>query len=198
MGKNVILMITQPHLILASASPRRTELLEQIGIVHAVVPANVVEVAPYPMPPHEYVRHLSQKKARAITADGVILADGTVVAIDDMILEKPADRGEVRAMLARLSGRAHEVVTGVTIRFGEKEETFDVTTPVRFGALPNEWIEGYIATTAPYDKAGRYGIQAMGGLFVEAIEGDYYNVVGLPIHEITKRLASFVIKPMFA
>jgi len=191
-------MITQPHLILASASPRRTELLQQIGIPHEVVPANVDEEAPYPMTPHEYVRHLSQKKARAITADGVILAADTVVAIDDMILEKPADISEARAMLARLSGRAHEVVTGVTIRFGEKEETFDVTTQVRFGALPNEWIEGYIATTEPYDKAGGYGIQAMGGLFVEAIEGDYYNVVGLPIHEITKRLASFKIKPMFA
>ena len=101
-------------------------------------------------------------------------------------------------MLARLSGRAHEVVTGVTLRFGEKEETFDVTTHVRFGALPDEWIEGYIATNEPYDKAGGYGIQAMGGLFVETIEGDYYNVVGLPIHEITKRLASFEIKPMFA
>lgn len=191
-------MITQPHLILASASPRRTELLQQIGIPHEVVPANVVEEAPYPMSPREYVRHLSQKKARAITADGVILAADTVVAIDDMILEKPADISEARAMLARLSGRAHEVVTGVTICFGEKEETFDVTTQVRFGALPNEWIEGYIATTEPYDKAGGYGIQAMGGLFVEAIEGDYYNVVGLPIHEITKRLASFAIKPMFA
>lgn len=191
-------MITHPHLILASASPRRTELLQQIGIPHEVVPANVVEEAPYPMSPREYVRHLSQKKARAITADGVILAADTVVAIDDMILEKPADISEARAMLARLSGRAHEVVTGVTIRFGEKEETFDVTTQVRFGALPDEWMEGYIATNEPYDKAGGYGIQAMGGLFVEAIEGDYYNVVGLPIHEITKRLASFAIKPMFA
>lgn len=191
-------MITQPHLILASASPRRTELLQQIGIPHEVVPANVVEEAPYPMSPREYVRHLSQKKARAITADGVILAADTVVAIDDMILEKPADISEARAMLARLSGRAHEVVTGVTIRFGEKEETFDVTTQVRFGALPDEWMEDYIATNEPYDKAGGYGIQAMGGLFVEAIEGDYYNVVGLPIHEITKRLASFAIKPMFA
>lgn len=150
------------------------------------------------MSPHEYVRYLSQKKARAITIDGVILAADTVVAIDDMILEKPADSSEARAMLARLSGRAHEVVTGVTIRFGEKEETFDVTTHVRFGALLNEWIEGYIATNEPYDKAGGYGIQAMGGLFVEAIEGDYYNVVGLPIHEITKHLASFKIKPMFA
>ena len=191
-------MVTQPHLILASASPRRTELLQQIGIAHAVVPANVVEEAPYPMSPHEYVRHLSQKKARAITADGVILAADTVVAIDDMILEKPANMVEAREMLARLSGRAHEVVTGVTIRFGEKEETFDVTTHVRFGALPDAWIEGYIATTEPYDKAGGYGIQAMGGLFVEAIEGDYYNVVGLPIHEIAKRLAFFEIKPMFA
>lgn len=191
-------MITQPHLILASASPRRTELLQQIGIPHEVVPANVVEEAPYPMSPREYVRHLSQKKARAITADGVILAADTVVAIDDMILEKPADISEARAMLARLSGRAHEVVTGMTIRFGEKEETFDVTTQVRFGALPDEWMEDYIATNEPYDKAGGYGIQAMGGLFVEAIEGDYYNVVGLPIHEITKRLASFAIKPMFA
>jgi len=150
------------------------------------------------MSPHEYVRHLSQKKARAIMTDGVILAADTVVAIDDMILEKPADISEARAMLARLSGRAHEVVTGVTIRFGEKEETFDVTTHVRFGSLPDEWMEGYIATNEPYDKAGGYGIQAMGGLFVEAIEGDYYNVVGLPIHEITKRLASFEIKPMFA
>ncbi len=145
-------MITQPHLILASASPRRTELLQQIGIPHEVVPANVVEEAPYPMTPHEYVRHLSQKKARAITADGVILAADTVVAIDDMILEKPADISEARAMLARLSGRAHEVVTGVTIRFGEKEETFDVTTHVRFGALPTSGWKAISRRTSPMIK----------------------------------------------
>lgn len=192
-------MITQHQLILASASPRRTELLRQIGIPHTVRPANILEEAPYPMSSEDYVMYLSQKKARAVARPGeIVLAADTVVALDHRILEKPADRAAALEMLRLLSGRTHEVVTGVTLLTDEREETFTVTTTVRFCPLPESWMLSYIATDEPYDKAGGYGIQGTGGLFVEAIDGDYYNVVGLPINPISRRLETFGIKPMFA
>jgi septum formation protein len=192
-------MLTQHHLILASASPRRTELLRQIGVPHTVRPADVLEEAPYPMSSEDYVMYLSQKKARAVAQPGeVILAADTVVSLDHRILEKPADRTAALEMLRLLSGRTHEVVTGVTILTGEREETFTVTTKVRFCTIPESWMLSYVATDEPYDKAGGYGIQGIGGLFVEAIDGDYYNVVGLPINPISRRLDTLGIKPMFA
>lgn len=192
-------MLTQHHLILASASPRRTELLRQIGVPHTVRPADVLEEAPYPMSSEDYVMYLSQKKARAVAQPGeVILAADTVVSLDHRILEKPADRTAALEMLRLLSGRTHEVVTGVTILMDEREETFTVTTKVRFCTIPESWMLSYVATDEPYDKAGGYGIQGIGGLFVEAIDGDYYNVVGLPINPISRRLDTLGIKPMFA
>ncbi|MFZ0074645.1 MAG: Maf family protein [Exiguobacterium undae] len=192
-------MLTQHHLILASASPRRTELLRQIGVPHTVRPADVLEEAPYPMSSEDYVMYLSQKKARAVAQPGeVILAADTVVSLDHRILEKPADRTAALEMLRLLSGRTHEVVTGVTILTDEREETFTVTTKVRFCPIPESWMLSYVATDEPYDKAGGYGIQGIGGLFVEAIDGDYYNVVGLPINPISRRLDTLGIKPMFA
>lgn len=192
-------MLTQHHLILASASPRRTELLRQIGVPHTVRPADVLEEAPYPMSSEDYVMYLSQKKARAVAQPGeVILAADTVVSLDHRILEKPADRTAALEMLRVLSGRTHEVVTGVTILTDEREETFTVTTKVRFCTIPESWMLSYVATDEPYDKAGGYGIQGIGGLFVEAIDGDYYNVVGLPINPISRRLDTLGIKPMFA
>ncbi|OAN14852.1 Maf family protein [Exiguobacterium undae] len=192
-------MLTQHHLILASASPRRTELLRQIGVPHTVRPADVLEEAPYPMSSEDYVMYLSQKKARAVAQPGeVILAADTVVSLDHRILEKPADRTAALEMLRLLSGRTHEVVTGVTILTDEREETFTVTTKVRFCTIPESWMLSYVATDEPYDKAGGYGIQGIGGLFVEAIDGDYYNVVGLPINPISRRLDMLGIKPMFA
>lgn len=192
-------MLTQHHLILASASPRRTELLRQIGVPHTVRPADVLEEAPYPMSSEDYVMYLSQKKARAVAQPSeVILAADTVVSLDHRILEKPADRTAALEMLRLLSGRTHEVVTGVTILTDEREETFTVTTKVRFCPIPESWMLSYVATDEPYDKAGGYGIQGIGGLFVEAIDGDYYNVVGLPINPISRRLDTLGIKPMFA
>lgn len=192
-------MLTQHHLILASASPRRTELLRQIGVPHMVRPSDVLEEAPYPMSSEDYVMYLSQKKARAVAQPGeVILAADTVVSLDHRILEKPADRTAALEMLRLLSGRTHEVVTGVTILTDEREETFTVTTKVRFCTIPESWMLSYVATDEPYDKAGGYGIQSIGGLFVEAIDGDYYNVVGLPINPISRRLDTLGIKPMFA
>lgn len=192
-------MLTQHHLILASASPRRTELLRQIGVPHTVRPADVLEEAPYPMSSEDYVMYLSQKKARAVAQPGeVILAADTVVSLDHRILEKPADRTAALEMLRLLSGRTHKVVTGVTILTDEREETFTVTTKVRFCTIPESWMLSYVATDEPYDKAGGYGIQGIGGLFVEAIDGDYYNVVGLPINPISRRLDTLGIKPMFA
>ncbi|MGX8175999.1 Maf family protein [Exiguobacterium artemiae] len=192
-------MITQHSLILASASPRRTELLRQIGVPHTIRPADVREEAPHPMTAEEYVRYLSQKKARAVARPGeIVLAADTVVSLDHRILEKPVDREAALEMLRLLSGRTHEVVTGVTIWTVERQETFTVTTKVRFCLIPEKWLLSYVMTNEPYDKAGGYGIQGQGGLFVEAIEGDYYNVVGLPINPISRHLETFGINPMFA
>lgn len=195
----MILMITQHSLILASASPRRTELLRQIGVPHMIRPADVLEEAPYPMSADEYVMYLSRKKARAVAKSGeIVLAADTVVALDRHILEKPVNQAAALEMLRQLSGRTHEVVTGVTLLQDEREETFTITTKVRFCDIPESWMLAYVATEEPYDKAGGYGIQGKGGLFVEAIDGDYYNVVGLPINPISRRLETFGIKPMFA
>lgn len=192
-------MITQHSLILASASPRRTELLRQIGVPHVIRPADVLEEAPYLMSADEYVMYLSRKKARAVAKSGeIVLAADTVVALDRHILEKPVDQAVALEMLRQLSGRTHEVVTGVTLLQDEREETFTITTKVRFCDIPESWMLAYVATEEPYDKAGGYGIQGKGGLFVEAIDGDYYNVVGLPINPISRRLETFGIKPMFA
>lgn len=192
-------MITQHSLILASASPRRTELLQQIGVPHTIRPADILEEAPYPMAAEEYVMYLSRKKARAVAKPGeIVLAADTVVALDQQILEKPADQPAALEMFRLLSGRTHEVLTGVTLLQDEREETFTVTTTVRFCEIPESWMLSYAATDEPYDKAGGYGIQGKGGLFVEAIDGDYYNVVGLPINPISRRLEAFGIEPMFA
>lgn len=191
-------MVTQPRLVLASASPRRTALLTQIGIPHEVVPASIEEAAPYVMTPTEYVTYLSEEKAKTVFDGTLVLAADTVVAIDEHILEKPADEEDARRMLALLSGRTHFVITGVTLMDQGRTETFAVTTKVRFGELPAAWVDQYVKTSEPYDKAGGYGIQSLGGLFVEAIDGDYYNVVGLPIHPVARHLESFGIHPVFA
>lgn len=176
-------------IILASKSPRRKELLSLITTDFTIKSAEVDETLPFEMSPQKAVEYLSKIKAEPFrnNIDTVIGAD-TVVAIDDKILGKPSDEQEAYSMLKLLSGRTHSVFTGVTVITPEKTSTFSVETQVEFFELTDEEIYSYIATGECMDKAGSYGIQGKGGLLVKKINGDYANVVGLPVSTLNKYL----------
>ena len=188
-------------IILASNSPRRKELLERIGITDFTVAApNVDESVEDGLSPAEIVEQLSLRKARAAAkkagpSDLIIAAD-TVVALDGAVLGKPRDKGAAFAMLTALSGREHHVFTGVTVLRGEEAATLHEETAVTFRQLTPEEIRGYIATGEPMDKAGAYGIQGYGALFVEGICGDYYNVMGLPLCRLGQILRDYGVTGM--
>ena len=181
------------EIILASQSPRRKELLERMGIrSFTVMDSGVDEHEEEPLPPEELVCRLSERKAEAVAqrapAGAVVIAADTVVSLDGAILGKPADKLEAFRMLSTLSGARHQVHTGVTVmRDGEKQIEHE-TTDVTFRELSEEEIEHYLATGEPMDKAGAYGIQGYGALLVERIEGDYYNVMGLPVCRLGQML----------
>ncbi len=176
----------QPNLILASASPRRRELLERIGLRFSVEAADADETLVPGLSAKNQVMRLSRIKAEAVAAlhpeEPVILSADTVVVLDGRILGKPADEEDARKMLQALSGRTHHVLTGVTVRCGRHQDTRCEETEVRFGVLSDREISAYIATGEPMDKAGAYGIQGFASVFVAGISGDYYNVMGLPLH----------------
>ncbi|MBQ9531347.1 MAG: septum formation protein Maf [Eubacterium sp.] len=176
-------------LILASQSPRRRELMKFITEDFIVKTAQVDETLPKDISPADAVLYLSKIKALPFRSenDTVIGAD-TVVAVDGIILGKPADENDAKNMLKRLSNRVHSVFTGVTIIKGEKEKSFFVETKVKFFELGDEMIESYIKTKEPFDKAGAYGIQGYGSLLVESINGDFFNVVGLPVSKLNQVL----------
>ncbi|MGM9653252.1 MAG: Maf family protein [Eubacteriales bacterium] len=183
----------QTHtLILASASPRRHEILTAAGIPHLVRPTDADETLPEGISPADAVELLSARKARAALAGAqegsVILAADTVVSLGDRILGKPHGAKEARVMLLSLSGRAHEVFTGVTLCSAGRMVTAHERTVVHMRPLSGEEIDAYIATGEPLDKAGAYGIQGRGGLFVSGIEGDYFNIVGLPLYRVGRML----------
>ena len=181
--------------ILASGSPRRRELLQQMRLQFAIISPDVDESAPS-MPPEELVQLLSSRKAAAVAAehpDSVVIAADTVVCQDGMILGKPADEADARRMLERISGKDHQVYTGFTVRKGAQVQTCVEGTNVHVRALTADEIDRYIATGEPMDKAGAYGIQGLGGVFVTGLEGDYYNVMGLPICHLAQVLQSFGI-----
>ena len=181
------------EIILASQSPRRKELLERMGIrSFTVMDSGVDEHEEELLPPEELVCRLSERKAEAVAqrapAGAVVIAADTVVSLDGAILGKPADKLEAFRMLSTLSGARHQVHTGVTVmRDGEKQVEHE-TTDVTFRELSEEEIEHYLATGEPMDKAGAYGIQGYGALLVERIEGDYYNVMGLPVCRLGQML----------
>lgn len=184
------------RLILASGSPRRVELVREMGIEPAVLPQDVDET---PLPDEgarALVTRLAQLKATSALADAregdIILAADTTVAIHDKELGKPAGEAEARAMLAELSGLTHEVYTGVyLIRKGNPNQkvSFSEVTEVEFYDLSEEDIAAYVATGEPLDKAGAYGIQGLGRALVREIRGDYFNVVGLPVAHTLRELA---------
>ena len=179
-------------LILASKSPRRRELMKFITDDFIIKTAEVDESLPENISPADAVLYLSKIKAEPFkSCDNTVIGADTVVAIDGAILGKPKDEEDARAMLKRLSGRIHSVFTGVTVIRSEKEESFFTETKVKFFELSDEMIESYIKTKEPFDKAGAYGIQGYGCLLVEEIQGDYFNVVGLPISKLNQLLLNF-------
>jgi septum formation protein len=181
-------------LILASQSPRRKELLERAGITFKVEVAGIPE-APGPGESAEnYVRRLSRQKAEAVTGDPVLGAD-TVVVVDGAILEKPADGEDARRMLKILSGRAHVVLTGVCLRQGDRMFSEVCETSVHFAQLSEMELEEYVASGEPMDKAGAYGIQGLASRFIHRIEGDYLNVVGLPVAVVYRLLKQAGVVP---
>ncbi len=181
------------HLILASASPRRAELLTAAGFVYEVAPANLDESVRGTEAPRAYALRLAREKARKAVASlhhagSVVLAADTVVAAQGEILGKPADRADGARMLRLLSGGTHEVHTAVVILRATAEETEVVTTRVRFVMLSEAEIDWYVASGEPDGKAGGYAIQGRGARFIDWIEGSWSNVVGLPIATVYRLL----------
>jgi len=172
------------RVILASQSPRRRELLSLIGVDHDVQPADIDET-PFPNEaPIPHTERLARAKAQVIASrapDALVIAADTIVVIDGDILGKPADIAEARTMLARLSGRTHEVCTAMAVAIGEQVLTEVVRVAVRFRPLSAETISRYVNTGEPMDKAGAYGIQGFGATLVEHIDGDYFAVMGLSL-----------------
>lgn len=197
-------MTVQPRIYLASLSPRRRDLLKQIGVNFEVLllrsdPSRKVDVDETPQAdetPEEYVRRLAQAKAQAGLAAlrfrslpfFPVLAADTTVSVDGRILGKPADREDAVDMLHQLSGRRHRVLTAVAIAFDDRVDVRLSETEVTFVSLSDERIRRYVFTNEPHDKAGAYGIQGHGGAFVERIEGSYSGVVGLPLSETVELL----------
>lgn len=187
--------------VLASQSPRRRELLGQMGFADFVIrPAKGEEVVDPALSPDRLVEELSRQKCEEVAAvskaDDLVIAADTVVAIDGTVLGKPRSTQDAFAMLSRLSGRHHTVYTGVTVRMGERTLTAHEATRVHFRPLTCGEIEAYISTGEPMDKAGAYGIQGYGAMLVEGISGDYFNVVGLPVCLLGRMLAQFDIDTM--
>ena len=181
------------NIVLASASPRRSELMHMLGFSDVIVhPAQGEEQAPKGASPEETVKALSRSKAEEVAAlfgpDALVIAADTIVWLDGEILGKPHSEEQAFAMLRRLSGREHEVYTGVTVLDGEGELCEAERSVVHFRELADEEIRRYIATGEPMDKAGAYGAQEKGALFVRAIEGDFFNVMGLPLCRLGKML----------
>ncbi len=174
------------HLVLASASPRRRELLAQLGIPFDVVPADVDEAVHAGEDARAYVRRVAREKAsraaQRVGAGARVLAADTSVVIDGEVLGKPGDAEEAKRMLRRLSGRPHAVYTAVALDKPSRDEVL-VKTTVHFRALGEDELSWYVATGEPMDKAGAYGIQGRAGMFVERVEGSVSNVIGLPLAE---------------
>ena len=183
-------------LILGSKSPRRKELLEGLGIEFIIRTKDTDESFPASLPSAEVAKYIALKKADALLSEllsnEIVLCSDTVVIIDDLILGKPVDEKDAESMLKLLSGRTHQVITGVVIASLDKKTIFDVTTKVTFKNLSEEEIKYYITKYKPFDKAGGYGIQEwIGYIGVTSLQGSYFNVVGLPTQEVYKALSEF-------
>ena len=184
-------------IVLASGSPRRKELLETLGLDFAVVPAKGEEIAPRGAGPAETVEALSRAKAEEVAKgfpNALIIAADTIVWADGRILGKPKDETDAKAMLHLLSDNTHEVYTGVTVMYGGKIVVGSECTKVFFRKLSEGEIDRYVQTGEPMDKAGAYGVQGKGALLVERLDGDFFNVMGLPVLRLSRMLAQFGVR----
>ncbi|MBW7997589.1 MAG: septum formation inhibitor Maf [Candidatus Glassbacteria bacterium] len=186
---------SRPRLILASASPRRTELLRRIGVEHTVLPAHIDEAVDVPVEPGAHVCALAERKALAVAAgepEALVLGADTIVYHGDEILGKPRDLEHAVELVGRLAGSSHEVYTGVALAGpggNPADSSFEVTR-VKFRELSNDEIRRYVTTEEPFDKAGAYGIQGYGATLVEQVDGCYFNVMGLPLVRLVRMLAA--------
>lgn len=181
-------------IILASSSPRRRELLKLITENFESISTDVDETLPENTDPLKASEYLSLIKAKAVeySSENIVIGCDTTVIIDNKILGKPNNSNQCREYLEMLSGRNHKVVTACSIVCGDNIRTFSEVTEVTFRTLLNEDIEWYISTGEPFDKAGGYGIQGKGSLLIERINGDYFNVVGLPVSRLNQELKMFI------
>jgi septum formation protein len=182
-----------PPLVLASASPRREEMLRLVGVRFAILHGNVDETPRAGEAPEDYALRLSEAKARAVAAmrpGRWVLGADTIVTIDGELLGKPATRDEARCMIRKLSGREHTVITAFTLFNSEQAEVIRqaVSSQVRLKEIPNDEVEWYVATEEPYDKAGGYAVQGKASFLISEIRGSYTNVVGLPLCEVVEAL----------
>ena len=191
--------LERPRLVLASTSPRRQELLGLLGLPFEVIGSLYDEsmISPDSMAPADYVTRLAQGKASEVAgrldADALVIGADTTVVLDGQFLNKPTGPDDAASMLRRLSGRTHEVYTGLCVIRGQTLLTNYAVTEVAFAALTDEAIAAYVATGEPLDKAGAYGIQGKALSFIPSISGDYFNVVGLPLYLLGQMLTQFGI-----
>ena len=186
------------RLILASGSPRRKELLGLFGVPFTVCPADIDETMDPAWSAFDEVARLSREKALAVPRekDDLVIAADTIVVCEGKVLGKPHSTEEAREMLTLLSGRDHQVMTGCTILYGDRAETFTEVTSLHFRPLSEKEIQKYVQSGEPMDKAGAYGIQGGAALFCEKLEGDYYNVMGLPVCRLYETLCRTVPEVM--
>ena len=192
--------MSAPRVILASQSPRRRELLQLVGIPHAVQPADVDEVYRPGEAPMAHARRLAREKAATVAAadpEALVVGSDTIVVVDGDVLGKPRDEAHAAEMLTRLSGRSHVVMTAVAVRWGGRERSAVEVVGVTFHPLTVEDIQAYIATREPMDKAGAYGIQGFGATIVERVDGDYFAVMGLPLQRTVRLMAELGVRYRF-
>lgn len=192
--------LKEKDLILASQSPRRRQLLEEIGLSFRIVPVDVEEVFPAGLSAIDTAMFLSKLKANAFPENqlhdnSILLTADTVVSVSDVLLGKPANEAEAISMLEQLSGNCHEVITACTLRSKRNSKSFYAETKVYFKELLPQEIRYYVTHYKPFDKAGAYGIQEwIGKVGIEKITGSYFNVVGLPVHQVYAELCTFDFK----
>jgi len=191
------------QIVLASASPRRLQLLQQIGVHARVLAVPVDEVMLPDEQPLDFVQRLALEKARCgyelMSRQGIVLpvlGSDTIVELEGEVFGKPVDTEQAESMLAKLSGRVHNVHTAVAVKTAEAEYSALSSSQVEFSALSDEMIKAYVATGEPMDKAGAYGIQGMAAQFVKNLNGSYSGVMGLPLFETAELLAKAQVKPL--
>jgi septum formation protein len=192
--------MTPPRVVLASQSPRRRELLTLVGIKHEVRPADIDEAYLAGEQPHAHAERLAREKVEAVSRDvpdALVIGSDTIVVVDGDVLGKPRDEAHAAAMLARLSGRSHIVITAVAVEWRGVVRSSVEEVGVTFHPMASSEIEAYIATREPMDKAGAYGIQGYGATIVERVDGDYFAVMGLPLQRLVRLMTELGVRYQF-